>query len=122
MKLFVVYDATGKILRTGNAPDISIQALDGEFVIEGEADLMKDRVVDGVIVRKDASEIEGQEIAFAWKRMRSRRTQLLAASDWTQAADAPVDRAAWAAYRQALRDLPANTADPRNPAWPIPPA
>jgi len=33
-----------------------------------------------------------------------------------------LDHAAWAAYRQALRDLPANTADPRNPVWPIPPA
>jgi len=122
MKPFVVYDATGKILRTGIAPDISIQALDGEFVIEGEADLINDRVVDGVVVRKDAAEIETQEIALAWKRLRSRRMHLLTACDWTQAADAPVDRAAWAVYRQALRDLPANTADPRNPAWPIPPA
>jgi len=121
MKPFVVYDATGKILRTGNAPDISIQALDGEFVIEGEADLMNDRVVDGVIVKKDAVEIEAQEIAFAWKRLRSRRTQLLASCDWTQVPDALVDRAAWAIYRQALRDLPNNTEDPRNPQWPTPP-
>jgi hypothetical protein len=121
MKPFVVYDAAGKILRTGIAPDISIQPLDGEFVIEGEADLMNDRVVDGVIVKKDAVEIEAQEIAFAWKRLRSRRTQLLASCDWTQVPDAPVDHAAWAIYRQALRDLPANTEDPRNPQWPTPP-
>ena len=26
------------------------------------------------------------------------------------------------ADRQALRDLPATTADPRNPQWPLPPA
>jgi len=122
MKPFVVYDATGKIRRTGIASDISIQALEGEFVIEGEADLMNDRVVDGVIVRKDAAEIEAQEVALAWRRLRARRTKLLAACDWTQVPDAPVDRTAWTAYRQALRDLPVNTADPRNPAWPIPPA
>lgn len=121
MKPFVVYDATGKILRTGNAPDISIQALDGEFVIEGEADLMNDRVVDGVIVKRNTAEIEAQEISFAWKRLRSRRTQLLSACDWTQVPDAPVDSLAWAIYRQALRDLPAKTEDPRNPQWPTPP-
>ncbi len=39
--------------------------------------------------------------------MRLARDARLAASDWTQLADAPVDRAAWAAYRQALRDFPA---------------
>ena len=40
-------------------------------------------------------------------RMRHQRDRLLAASDWTQHLDAPVDRTAWAAYRQALRDFPA---------------
>ena len=27
----------------------------------------------------------------------------------------------WATYRQALRDLPANTSDPANPTWPTKP-
>lgn len=40
-------------------------------------------------------------------RMRNLRDRLLAESDWTQLPDAPVDRAAWAKYRQALRDFPA---------------
>lgn len=40
-------------------------------------------------------------------RMRHQRNLLLAASDWSQLPDAPVDKTAWAAYRQALRDLPA---------------
>lgn len=38
---------------------------------------------------------------------RHHRNRLLAASDWTQLPDAPVDRQAWADYRQALRDFPA---------------
>ena len=38
--------------------------------------------------------------------MRAVRNDLLAQSDWTQVADAPVDREAWAKYRQALRDFP----------------
>jgi hypothetical protein len=41
------------------------------------------------------------------ERMRNHRNRLLAESDWTQLPDAPVDRAAWATYRQALRDFPA---------------
>ena len=39
--------------------------------------------------------------------MRAKRNELLAQSDWTQVADAPVDQQAWATYRQALRDFPA---------------
>jgi len=62
------------------------------------------------------------DLQLALTQLRAERNRLLAACDWTQAADAPVDRAAWAAYRQALRDLPANTADPRDPQWPSPPA
>lgn len=39
--------------------------------------------------------------------MRHIRNLLLKDSDWTQLPDAPCDRDAWAAYRQALRDFPA---------------
>ena len=71
---------------------------------------------------------EQAEIAFAdkagWERLRSERDRLLAAADWTQISDAPVDAKAWAAYRQALRDFPAtiNTIEElENPVWPEPP-
>lgn len=47
--------------------------------------------------------------------LRVERNRLLADSDWTQVADAPVDAAAWATYRQALRDLPATVTDPSTP-------
>ena len=44
---------------------------------------------------------------------RQRRDAMLAACDWTQTVDDPTgNAAAWAAYRQALRDLPAD------PNWP----
>lgn len=39
------------------------------------------------------------------------------ASDWTQLANAPVDKTAWAVYRQALRDI-TEQADPFNITWP----
>lgn len=42
-----------------------------------------------------------------WDFLRVHRNNLLAQSDFTQLPDAPVDKTAWANYRQALRDLPA---------------
>lgn len=54
--------------------------------------------------------------------MRLHRDRLLAASDWTQTADAPVDKAAWAAYRQALRDFPATWVPSEEANFPDPPA
>ena len=42
-----------------------------------------------------------------WEQIKLWRNAQLARTDWTQLPDAPVDKAAWATYRQALRDLPA---------------
>jgi len=52
---------------------------------------------------------------------RTKRNALLTASDWTQVADAPVDQTAWATYRQALRDVPAQAGFPENIDWPVAP-
>ena len=50
----------------------------------------------------------------AMAQIRSNRTRLLAACDWTQIADSTADKTAWATYRTALRNLPATmTGDPR---------
>ena len=50
-----------------------------------------------------------QNVPDQWliERMRLHRNRLLAESDWTQLPDTPIDRQAWANYRQALRDFPA---------------
>lgn len=58
-----------------------------------------------------------QDIDRQWDAVRSDRNARLAACDWTQVADAPVDQVAWATYRQALRDVPAQP-DPFNIVWP----
>ena len=55
------------------------------------------------------------------KAVRADRNQRLKDSDWTQVADAPVDKAAWAAYRQALRDVTAQEGFPWNVQWPTQP-
>lgn len=54
-------------------------------------------------------------------RMRHWRDGELARTDWTQVADSPVNQAAWATYRQALRDLPASNDDPREIELPVAP-
>jgi hypothetical protein len=54
-------------------------------------------------------------------RLRAWRDGELARTDWTQVADAPTDKAAWATYRQSLRDLPASNADPKKIDLPVAP-
>lgn len=54
--------------------------------------------------------------------VREDRNRRLAASDWTQLPDAPVDATAWATYRQALRDVTAQDGFPWDVTWPAPPA
>ena len=55
------------------------------------------------------------------ERVRNWRNAKLAASDWTQTADAPVDKTAWATYRQALRDLPTSNSNPQKIELPVEP-
>jgi len=52
------------------------------------------------------------------KSVRATRDAKLAECDWTQVADAPVDKAVWATYRQALRDVTAQTGFPWTITWP----
>jgi len=66
-------------------------------------------------------ESKAQKDATQAESVRSQRTQLLKDSDWTQVADAPVDKTAWAAYRQALRDVPSQAGFPWDIQWPVKP-
>jgi hypothetical protein len=52
------------------------------------------------------------------QEVRDVRNSKLAKSDWTQVADAPVDQAAWATYRQALRDITGQQGFPWTVNWP----
>ena len=52
------------------------------------------------------------------KSVRATRDAKLAECDWTQVADAPVDKAVWATYRQALRDVTAQEGFPWTIEWP----
>lgn len=52
---------------------------------------------------------------------RKLRDKLLAESDWTQLPDSTADKAAWAVYRQSLRDLPSQNSFLDGPVWPFTP-
>ena len=54
------------------------------------------------------------------KEVRRQRNQLLAETDYLALADSTLTDE-MRSYRQALRDLPANTVDPANPVWPVKP-
>jgi len=92
---------------------------------------MTNRIVDGVVVPlTDTEEAEFTaanaaavlaEPAIKWASIRSKRDALLTASDYTQVADAPGDKAAWATYRETLRDLPASQSDPDDIVFPTEP-
>ncbi|MDC1342001.1 phage tail assembly chaperone [Oceanospirillaceae bacterium] len=70
-----------------------------------------------VEVTPDPAEILAAKVAKA----RDKRNSLLSQSDWTQVVDATVDQTAWATYRQALRDVPAQAGFPENIDWPVAP-
>ena len=55
------------------------------------------------------------------ERIRNWRNAELAATDYTQLSDAPADKAAYAIYRQELRDLLAQSEDARAFIFPIKP-
>lgn len=71
-----------------------------------------------------AEEIAADEAAAnasALPNLRGTRDRLLAETDVYALSDRTLSDE-MRAYRQALRDLPANTSDPKNPTWPTKPS
>jgi len=69
-----------------------------------------------------------EKVAFTQAKIRTRRTELLFQSDWTQVADVPLtpeQKQAWQVYRQQLRDITdeyADATDINTVQWPTPPS
>ena len=57
----------------------------------------------------------------AFKLLRKKRNDALAKTDWWASSDLSITQDQ-KNYRQALRDLPANTSDPADPTWPVAPS
>jgi hypothetical protein len=79
---------------------------------------------DGNQIQLDQALIDAAAIEVAAEQalssLRLRRDQLLTETDYLALADSTLTDE-MRTYRQALRDLPANTVDPANPVWPTKP-
>ena len=73
--------------------------------------------LDQALVDAAAIEVAAEQALFSLRRQRN---QLLAETDYLALADVTLTDE-MRAYRQALRDLPANTVDPANVVWPTKP-
>lgn len=77
--------------------------------------------VETWVVANSSPEDVATRTAETAASIRAERNYKLAQTDWTQLADAPVDREAWASYRQQLRDLTSVPGFPDNVTWPSTP-
>ena len=68
----------------------------------------------------DLNARQAGETDRAWAEFRDERDRLLAETDWWALSDRTMTTEQ-SEYRQALRDLPANTSDPTNVTWPTKP-
>ena len=80
------------------------------------------RLMTWIVQDATAEEIAARTAA-ADQKIRLQRDLLLGECDWTQLIDVPVavDKAAWATYRQALRDVPQQPEFPWKFNWPTKP-
>lgn len=94
------------------------------------------KIVNGITGEEQVLPLTAEEIAereayardvlpgLQMEQLRQRRDKLLSDCDWVITMHKELGTnipAAWKNYRQALRDLPANTEDPANPVWPTKP-
>jgi|TARA_Y100000033_G_C2739337_1_gene107627 hypothetical protein len=79
---------------------------------------------DGNTVTLDADAVASETTVVVndWNlsALRKKRNRLLAETDYLALSDVTLS-SEMTTYRQALRDLPANTTDPANPVWPTKP-
>lgn len=111
MKTFTFYSSeTGDIFCSCSMPaaEIAENTPENCSVYDGYINGQTHMIVNGEPVEKPPAPVVESEIDVE-REMRIIRNRLLLASDWTQMPDAPLteaQRAEWAAYRQALRDVP----------------
>ena len=105
------------LVAIGMPADAALGCVDGSLVCDGSVP----HIVIGLLSAAMLSPPPGRDrLAY----VRHVRGLLLGITDWTQVSDAPLpsaQKAAWATYRQALRDLPSAFAEGNPVAWPTPP-
>ena len=71
-------------------------------------------------IAQRAQEYAAIPVESYWQTLRAQRNNLLSQTDYLANSDVTMSDE-MRTYRQALRDLPANTSDPANPVWPTKP-
>ena len=68
--------------------------------------------------------VEAADDLLTWDYIRSKRNGILRDTDWTMTTGATVNQTDWAAYRQAIRDIPQTYKDktPSDVVWPSEPS
>ena len=89
-----------------------------QVLVEGTPVIADDRWTQVWTVRDMTTDEVTSRNAGQAASVRAERNDKLSASDWTQLEDAPVDKTAWATYRQALRNVPAQSGFPWTVTWP----
>ena len=109
----------------GPNPQVSLETSEDPTVLMA----VRDPETGEITLQADPQKIEDHKAAL-WSQLRTERNRRLAASDWTQLADAHLSQEkkdAWAAYRQELRDLPDEVTDEQvtsstnSVPWPLDP-
>ena len=98
-----------------NCKYAAIEYQDGRFELHWE-----DETCDPPTDEEIAAAAQEYADGIPMQTLRRNRDKLLSETDWWASSDRTMT-AEQTAYRQALRDLPANTDDPANPTWPTKP-
>lgn len=79
--------------------------------------------VAAITAAQEAAEAEREAYLVSWDYIRDQRAEKLAASDWTQLPDSPMNgNQDWLDYRQALRDITDSFTTPGDVIWPQEPS
>jgi uncharacterized protein involved in exopolysaccharide biosynthesis len=99
-------------IRRAYSNAVSIDDSTGAFDANGNQIQLDQALIDAAAIEVAAEQ--------ALSSLRRQRNQLLTETDYLALSDSTLTDE-MTAYRQALRDLPANTVDPANPVWPVKP-
>ena len=110
-----VLNQDGDIINTILVDEIGIGMIDADITGGGIGQWWNG---SAVMIKPQDVEKETAEQAAS---IRASRTEKLKDCDWTQISDSTADKAAWATYRQALRDISAQAGFPWTVVWPTQP-
>jgi len=120
---YIIFDSNNRAIGDLDCyeVDLALNTPTGTTAVASTEAFKNKALVDGVVVSIPQSELDTLATEGVVFELRSQRSALLRASDFSQMPDAPFtgdERAEWGVYRQALRDLPQQSGFPNTHTWP----